>query len=70
MSSIPVSEVSHMQLSFAIALSYLHYIITQFYCEEHRGIGESFGRFAFCKDLDTLRQAGERLQALKKYLVL
>ncbi|KAF7968883.1 hypothetical protein HWV62_18274 [Athelia sp. TMB] len=44
--------------------------VSEFYCEEHAEIGEKFGRFAFCKDLDTLRQAGERLQALKKYLVL
>ncbi|KAF9247179.1 PLP-dependent transferase [Melanogaster broomeanus] len=39
-----------------------------FYCEEHCRIGESYARFSFCKDLDTLRQAGERLQALTKYI--
>lgn len=43
-------------------------IIPQFYCEEHGKIGESFARFAFCKDVETLRKAGERLQGLKKYL--
>jgi kynurenine aminotransferase len=40
----------------------------QFYDEENRHIGESFARFAFCKDLDTLRKAGERLQKLKEYM--
>ena len=30
--------------------------------------GENYARFAFCKDTDTLRKAGERLQSLKKYL--
>lgn len=43
-------------------------IIPQFYCEEHGKIGERFARFAFCKDVETLRKAGERLQGLKKYL--
>lgn len=42
--------------------------VSEFYCEEHREIGERFGRFAFCKDIETLRQAGERLQGLSKYL--
>ncbi|TDL29711.1 PLP-dependent transferase [Rickenella mellea] len=42
--------------------------VSEFYCEEHCHLGESFARFAFCKDLDTLRNAGERLQGLKKYL--
>ena len=32
-------------------------------------VGESYIRFAFCKDLGTLEAAGERLQSLKKYLV-
>ncbi len=41
----------------------------QFYCQEHVGIGESYARFAFCKDLDTLRRAGERLQRLREYIV-
>lgn len=40
----------------------------QFYCIEHCSIGENYARFAFCKDLETLRQAGERLQGLKKFL--
>jgi kynurenine aminotransferase len=31
-------------------------------------LGENYIRFAFCKDLDTLKAAGERLQKLKKYL--
>ncbi|KAJ8595285.1 PLP-dependent transferase [Rhizopogon salebrosus TDB-379] len=43
--------------------------VSEFYCEEHCGIGENFARFAFCKDVETLRQAGERLQSLAKYLV-
>jgi len=42
--------------------------VSEFYCEEHRHIGERFARFAFCKDTDTLRKAGERLQGLKKFL--
>ncbi|EJD01187.1 PLP-dependent transferase [Fomitiporia mediterranea MF3/22] len=42
--------------------------VSEFYCEEHTGIGERFARFAFCKDIDTLKQAGERLQGLAKYL--
>ena len=40
----------------------------QFYCEDHVQIGERFARFAFCKDLDTLRRAAERLQGLKRVL--
>jgi len=44
--------------------------VSEFYCEEHCSIGESYARFAFCKDLDTLTQAGERLQALKKYVAV
>ncbi|KIJ37408.1 hypothetical protein M422DRAFT_33742 [Sphaerobolus stellatus SS14] len=42
--------------------------VSEFYCEEHCTLGERFARFAFCKDLDTLTRAGERLQDLKKYL--
>jgi len=42
--------------------------VSEFYCEEHCNIGENFVRFAFCKDLDTLRAAGERLQGLTRYL--
>jgi len=42
--------------------------VSEFYCEEHANIGEAYGRFAFCKDLDTLRAAAERLQGLRKFL--
>jgi kynurenine aminotransferase len=42
--------------------------VSEFYCEEHASMGESYARFAFCKDVDMLRKAGERLQGLKKYL--
>lgn len=42
--------------------------VSEFYCEEHCGIGEKFIRFAFCKDLDTLRQAAIKLQGLRKFL--
>ncbi|EGO01788.1 hypothetical protein SERLA73DRAFT_177285 [Serpula lacrymans var. lacrymans S7.3] len=42
--------------------------VSEFYCEQHCTIGESYARFAFCKDLDTLRRAGERLQGLSKYI--
>ncbi|KAG9317585.1 pyridoxal phosphate-dependent transferase [Chiua virens] len=43
--------------------------VSEFYCEEHCNIGESYARFSFCKDVDTLGEAGERLQALKKYII-
>jgi len=42
--------------------------VSEFYCEAHREIGERFARFAFCKDLDTLKRAGERLQGLSRFL--
>ncbi|OCH90701.1 PLP-dependent transferase [Obba rivulosa] len=42
--------------------------VSEFYCEEHRTIGESYARFAFCKDVDTLKHAVERLQGLRKYI--
>lgn len=38
------------------------------FTREHLSIGEQFSRFAFCKDTDTLRAAGERLLALKPYI--
>lgn len=40
----------------------------QFYCEEHCSIGESYARFAFCKDVDTLRRAAARLEKLREFL--
>ena len=43
-------------------------ISLQFYCEEHVHIGENYARFAFCKDVDTLHRAVERLQGLKKFI--
>ncbi|KAG6331150.1 hypothetical protein ID866_7938 [Astraeus odoratus] len=64
-SSIPVSEVGVIYRPSRIA-EYLTF--RQFYCEEHRNIGENYARFGFCKDIDTLKQADERLQALIKYL--
>ena len=45
-----------------------HIIRLKFYCEEHMSFGENYIRFSFCKDLDTLGAAVERLQKLKKYL--
>ncbi|KAL0949690.1 hypothetical protein HGRIS_009727 [Hohenbuehelia grisea] len=42
--------------------------VSEFYCEEHANIGEAYARFSFCKDVDTLKEAAERLQSLKKYL--
>lgn len=42
--------------------------VSEFYCEEHCNIGEAYARFAFCKDVDTLLAAGERLKNLTKYL--
>lgn len=43
--------------------------VSEFYCEEHANIGEAYARFSFCKDVDTLKKASERLQKLKDYLV-
>ncbi|KAL0582020.1 arylformamidase [Marasmius crinis-equi] len=43
--------------------------VSEFYCPEHANIGEAFLRFAFCKDVDTLGRAAERLQKLKQYIV-
>ncbi|KAF7332130.1 Aminotran-1-2 domain-containing protein [Mycena kentingensis (nom. inval.)] len=42
--------------------------VSEFYCEEHAGIGEVFARFAFCKDTETLKNAVERLKKLKNYI--
>ncbi|CCM04832.1 uncharacterized protein FIBRA_07025 [Fibroporia radiculosa] len=42
--------------------------VSEFYCEEHCTIGENYARFAFCKDIDTMKQAAERLQSLSKFL--
>jgi kynurenine aminotransferase len=42
--------------------------VSEFYCDEHAKIGESYARFAFCKDTETLKRAGERLQTLQRYL--
>jgi kynurenine aminotransferase len=42
--------------------------VSEFYCEEHANIGEAYARFAFCKDVDTLRGAAKRLQGLKQYI--
>ncbi|KAH8830774.1 1-aminocyclopropane-1-carboxylate synthase 1 [Flagelloscypha sp. PMI_526] len=42
--------------------------VSEFYCEEHAQIGEVYARFAFCKDVDTLRAAAVRLKKLKEYL--
>lgn len=42
--------------------------VSEFYCDEHRSIGEAYARFGFCKDIETIRAAKERLLGLKKYL--
>ncbi|KAF8222754.1 PLP-dependent transferase [Tricholoma matsutake] len=42
--------------------------VSEFYCEPHANIGEKYARFAFCKDVDTLKKAAERLRGLKKYM--
>ncbi|KAI0638307.1 PLP-dependent transferase [Trametes polyzona] len=42
--------------------------VSEFYCEAHTPIGENYARFAFCKDVDTLKHAVERLQKLKQFL--
>ncbi|KWU44639.1 PLP-dependent transferase [Rhodotorula sp. JG-1b] len=41
---------------------------TDFYSKPHWNLGENWIRVAFCKDPDTLRQATERLLALKPYI--
>ncbi|BGO88895.1 hypothetical protein NBRC10512_000527 [Rhodotorula toruloides] len=41
---------------------------TDFYSREHWSLGENWIRVAFCKDTDTLRQASERLLALKPFI--
>ncbi|KAL8290516.1 hypothetical protein RQP46_002774 [Phenoliferia psychrophenolica] len=41
---------------------------TDFYSEPHWSMGENFIRLAFCKDLDVLRQASERLLKLKPFI--
>jgi len=43
--------------------------VSEFYCEEHASIGEVYARFAFCKDVDTLKTAAKRLERLKEYIV-
>ncbi|KIK65386.1 hypothetical protein GYMLUDRAFT_158936 [Collybiopsis luxurians FD-317 M1] len=43
--------------------------VSEFYCIEHANIGEVYGRFAFCKDVDTLKRAAERFEKLKQYIV-
>ncbi|KAH8915668.1 PLP-dependent transferase [Atractiella rhizophila] len=43
--------------------------VSAFFDKSHWSIGEKYLRFAFCKDLKTLREAGERLQVLKQYIV-
>lgn len=42
--------------------------VTDFYSKEHESQGEDWIRFAFCKDPQTLRDAGDRLLKLKPYI--
>jgi len=42
--------------------------VSEFYCEEHANIGEAYARFAFCKDVDTLRKAAARFEKLQSYI--
>ncbi|KAF8812580.1 PLP-dependent transferase [Phlegmacium glaucopus] len=42
--------------------------VSEFYCEEHANIGEAYARFAFCKDVDTLRKAAARFERLQSYI--
>ena len=37
---------------------------TAFYSAEHKSLGQTYVRFAFCKKMETLEQAAERLQKL------
>ena len=78
-SSIPVSEVRFLyrlvpyypyplsRRAFSSRYTWLT-LHLQFYCEEHTALGENYGRFAFCKDVETLKRAGERLQGLKRFM--
>ncbi|KAF8665547.1 hypothetical protein AX16_000008 [Volvariella volvacea WC 439] len=43
--------------------------VSEFYCEEHAEIGEAYARFAFCKDVETLKRAADRFQNLKKFMI-
>ncbi|CAL1701426.1 unnamed protein product [Somion occarium] len=43
--------------------------VSEFYCEEHVNIGEQYARFGFCKDIETLKHAAQRLESLRKYIV-
>jgi len=37
-----------------------------FYCDEHRALGQTYVRFAFCKKTETLERAAERLSRLRR----
>lgn len=37
-----------------------------FYSDEHKALGKGYARFAFCKTIETLKRAAERLGKLKK----
>jgi kynurenine aminotransferase len=65
-SSIPVSEVRVLYIRQIQSRSLP--VACKFYCEQHARIGEKYTRFSFCKDVDTLKKAAERLQGLKKYM--
>lgn len=41
---------------------------SDFYSEDHAHLAESWIRFAFCKDVKTLEDAGDRLLKLKPYI--
>ncbi|MBW0470785.1 hypothetical protein O181_010500 [Austropuccinia psidii MF-1] len=41
---------------------------SDFYSPEHLSIGQNFVRIAFCKDIKTLKEAGEKLQNLKPFI--
>ncbi|GAA97793.1 uncharacterized protein L969DRAFT_52903 [Mixia osmundae IAM 14324] len=41
---------------------------TDFYAPQHYHLGEKYIRLSFAKDLDTLRDAGKRLQKLKPFI--
>jgi kynurenine aminotransferase len=64
-SSIPVSEVCVL---FICHFQFPYMTQCKFYCEAHAKIGEKYARFGFCKDVDTLKKAAERLQGLKEYM--
>lgn len=63
-SKASASRVKDYQPRVHLVLTRVTLLCTQ----EHEHIGADYLRLAFCKDLETLKEAGQRLQSLKPYL--